>query len=100
MLVSTQDNAIEACKKVPDEGKRKLSVRARYTENGYFSCEIVNSKVNGVQERKGVFLTDKEDKNSHGLGISSVREVVEKYEGTLDISYKEDEFRVVVLIKL
>lgn len=98
LFSNTLDNAIEACKKVPNENKRKLSLRARYTDNGYFSCEIVNSKVNEVHERKGIFLTDKEDKTSHGLGISSVKEIVEKYKGTLDISYNEEEFQVVVLI--
>lgn len=100
LFSNTLDNAIEACKKVSKKSKRKLSVRARYTENAYFSCEIVNSKANEVQERKGIFLTDKEDKKSHGIGIASVGEIVKKYNGTLDISYTEEEFRVVLLIKV
>ena len=100
ILANTLDNAIEALRKVEDIQERRLSVKARHTENGYFSYEIVNSKINEVQERKGLFLTDKEDKKSHGLGIPSVREVVEKYKGTLDISYTEEEFQVVVLIEV
>ena len=96
---NTLDNAIEACLKIPETEKRHLSLKARYTDNGYFSYEIVNSKRNEVKKKKDAFLTDKEDARSHGLGIVSVRDVVRRYDGTLDITYTEDEFRIVILIK-
>lgn len=96
---NTLDNAIEACRKIPEREKRRISLKARYTENGYFSCEIVNSKKNAIRKKKDAFLTDKEDARSHGLGIASIRDVIRRYDGTLDISYTEEEFRVVVLIK-
>lgn len=99
LFANTLDNAIEACAKIEELRERKISVKARYTENGYFCYEIANSKVNAVREKKGKFLTDKEDKKSHGLGLASVRETVEKYNGTMDVSYTEGEFRVVVLIE-
>ena len=97
---NTLDNAIEACKKIPDVNERRLSVKARYTENGYFSYEIVNAKVNEVRRKRGRFLTDKEDGKSHGLGISSVKEIVDRYKGTMDISYTEKEFSVVILVEV
>ncbi len=98
IFANTLDNAIEACKKIPEAGARHLSIKARYTENGYFSYEITNSKQNTVTEKKGQILTDKEDRQIHGLGISTVREMVEKYRGTMDITYTEEKFRVVILI--
>lgn len=42
--------------------------------------------------------SDKEESASHGFGLSNVREMVEKYNGTLDISYTVDSFTVTVLI--
>ncbi len=57
-----------------------------------------NSKINEISEKKGRFLSDKEDKNAHGIGISSVKEIVDKYDGTLDISYDNQWFKVVILI--
>lgn len=98
IFANTLDNAVEACQKIKDPAKRRLSLKARCTQNGYFSYEIVNSKVNAVRKKKDAFLTDKEDARSHGLGIASVREVVRKYDGMMDISYTEEEFRVVILI--
>ena len=50
---NTLDNAIEACRKIPEREKRRISLKARYTENGYFSCEIVNSKKKCDSKEKG-----------------------------------------------
>ena len=47
---------------------------------------------------KNRFITDKADPESHGIGISSVKEIVERYDGTIDISYTDDEFKVLILI--
>lgn len=98
IFANTLDNAIEACRKIEDPSSRKVELRCRYTENGYFSFSLTNSKRNAIVEKKGRFLSDKEDKSVHGIGISSVKEIVDKYEGTLDISYDEEWFKVVILI--
>lgn len=98
LFSNTLDNAIEACAKIPEPLQRHMSVKARVAENGYFTYEISNTKRNAVTEQKGRLISDKEDAASHGLGLSNVREVVEKYNGTMDISYTEDRFTVTVLI--
>lgn len=98
LFSNTLDNAVEASVKIPDPKERRLSVKARVTENGYFTYEITNSKKNTVLEQKGILKSDKEDTAAHGFGLSNVREMVEKYDGTLDISYTEDTFTVTVLI--
>lgn len=98
IFANTLDNAIEACQKIDDTAKRKLELKCRYTENGYFSFELFNSKINEINEKKGRFLSDKEDQSAHGIGISSVKEIVDKYDGTLDISYASQWFKVVILI--
>ena len=98
LFANSLDNAIEACRKIRDKEKRRLSLKARYSENGYFSLEISNSKINSVSEKQGVFMTDKDNQKMHGLGIASMKEIVERYKGTIDIQYTEEEFTVVTLI--
>lgn len=99
LFANTLDNAVEASLKISDPQDRHISVKARVTENGYFSYEIVNAKNNAVLKKNGTFCSDKTDRASHGFGLANVREVVERYSGTLDISYTEDTFSVTVLIR-
>lgn len=98
IFANTLDNAIEACRKIEDPSKRSIELKCRYTENGYFSFSLVNTKNNEIKRRKDRYLTDKEDQKIHGIGISSVQGIVERYEGTLDITYDGQSFRVVILI--
>ena len=98
LFANTLDNAIEACQKIEAPDRRKLELKCRYTENGYFSLELINSKINEIVVQKNQYISDKEDKSAHGIGISSIRDIVEKYEGTLDISYDDTSFKVVILI--
>ena len=98
LFANSLDNAIEACRKITDKEKRRLSLKARYSESGYFSLEISNSKINPVSEKQGAFMTDKDNQKMHGLGIASMKEIVERYKGTIDIQYTEEAFTVVILI--
>lgn len=97
VFANTLDNAIEASSKINEPSERKISVKGRY-ENSYFSYEITNTKENEIIEKKGLLLSDKADKKAHGIGLSNVRDIVNKYNGTLDISYTSDSFSVVILI--
>ena len=91
------DNAIEACMKVVPE-KRRISMKARCTEKGYFSFEIENSKSQEIQIEDGKFRTWKKEKKLHGIGIENVKDVVRRYQGTVDITHDTETFCVVILI--
>ena len=74
-------------------------MKARITDNGYFTYEITNTKRNRITEQDGRLRSDKEEIAAHDLGLSNVWEIIEKYNGTLDISYTENSFTVTVLIR-
>ena len=98
IFANTLDNAIEASRKIPEPEKRSISVKARIADNGFFSYEIKNEKRNKVLMEKGNYISDKKNKSEHGLGLSNVQRTVEKYNGTLHISYDDTSFTVVILI--
>lgn len=81
-----------------DPEKRRISMKARCTEKGYFSFEIENSKNEEVLMENGRFRTWKKEKQQHGIGIENVKDVVRRYQGTVDITYDAETFCVVILI--
>lgn len=98
IFANTLDNAIEASRKISEPEKRRISVKARIADNGFFSYEIKNEKRNKVLIEKGNYISDKKNKSEHGMGLSNVQRTVEKYNGTLHISYDDTSFTVVILI--
>lgn len=87
------DNAIEACRKVKPE-ERFIRLVNKYAE-GKLLLVITNSKDREVNKDLNTTKTDKE---KHGRGISSVRKVVEKYNGTVDFEDQTDVFEVSVIL--
>ena len=91
------DNAIEAAQRVPGREERRISLKARYT--GESLCiEVENSRVGELKESKAGLLTTKTDKENHGYGLRSVRDVVENYCGHMDITAASDTFRATIWI--
>lgn len=97
IFANTLDNAIEACQKVKAPDQRKLSMKARY-HRGCFSYEITNTVAAAFSNQNGQLLTTKPDKKNHGFGLANVREVVENYEGTVEIKTSDQEFSLLLVI--
>lgn len=70
------DNAVEACRKIPED-ERFIRVASRYL-SGNLLLVVTNSKEG---KKNGRLVTTKKDDCGHGRGITSVRRVVEKYNG-------------------
>ena len=92
------DNAIESVEKIPDPGRRKVTLLAR-DKKGYFSLQITNSKTNQIQADNGKIMTDKKE-TGHGYGIGNIREIAERYNGNVEISYTENEFVLFLYMRL
>ncbi len=88
------DNAIEACKKAGDREKQ-IQIIIHKTM-GMTLIKAVNTYKEEPEVQEGRFLTKKENKEIHGLGIASIKLVVEKYKGSFDVSYKNGIFSTVI----
>lgn len=90
VLGNALDNAIEAVEKLPKE-KRRISLEIRCAR-GILAFALRNpgklEEGAGKQDFPG---TTKPDKISHGLGLLSIRTVLKKYEGTMELRQEAEE---------
>lgn len=56
-------------------------------EANYSSIQIKNSYSIEPQIKNKDFISNKKDKQNHGIGLLSVKELVQKNNGILDIEY-------------
>ena len=79
------DNAVEACLKVT-QSDRFITVSCSINkENGWITIEIFNSYNGEVIVQKDVLQTTKEDKAIHGIGLTIIREIVQRLGGIMQI---------------
>ncbi len=96
------DNAVEACGRQQEDGTQSISkpfiqIRAG-TVKKCFLLEVKNSA-----DREGQYKTgaaERKNPKEYGIGLLNVRDVVHKYNGTMNIEIKEGIFVISVLIPL
>lgn len=96
---NTLDNAIEASLKLSDISKRKISLKARCNK-GYFSFSIYNNYNGIIKFSNGKYNSTKLNASTHGFGLENIDDIVKKYNGTLNITYSEFEFNILLIIKI
>ena len=60
--------------------------------------QMRNTSTEIPKRKNEQFITSKQEKNKHGLGLESVRRIVEKYEGCIDFEYDTTMFQVKILV--
>jgi len=91
------DNAIEACKQIPDVDKRLLKVSV-FTQGGLVMIRIENYWDRPVEFVRGLPRTTKDDSSRHGFGTRSMRRIVEELGGSIAFEHKENWFTVRMLL--
>lgn len=96
VLSNLLDNAVEASMQ-NEEGERYISLQI-LSLNNVFKLRLENSYLIEPEEKEKRFITNKGDNISHGWGIESVKEIVNKYNGKIDINYGNKIFLVNLII--
>lgn len=91
------DNAIEACRKVGNN--RYINIRGTIVRS-YYVIKCENSKNNEVKIKNKKIITSKKDKFLHGIGLTSVKSSLNKYNGDLEIIDEENKFLINIYIPL
>ena len=81
------DNAVEAAN---NSIKKFVNVSIFSRNEQYDGLVIINSCDNPPTEKDGTLLTTKSNKRIHGLGTSSIKKIVKKYNAIYDWKYDKD----------
>lgn len=101
VFANAMDNAIEACRKIPEEQERKIQLSIRKTEQ-YYCIEIRNTVCGEEDHRKLLYsdipITSKPNQHLHGFGMQNMKQTMEKYGGFLQMDYQEHQVTVSFMI--
>lgn len=104
-LLNLLDNALESCSKIPEQGERWISLRI-LLEGEWMQIQCSNAALypDGEGAENGSSATSvwssKEDKQAHGFGLVSIRNIVSAYGGTMEIGKAEDCYHIILKLNL
>lgn len=98
ILSNLFDNAIESAEKSKD--RRIEAVFYTKDDKTMLFIEISNSSDISPETKNGSLITNKKDKDNHGIGLYSIEKNITKYDGFLSYKYNESEhiFKVVITL--
>ncbi|OVE66458.1 hypothetical protein CCS79_18865 [Clostridium diolis] len=89
-------NAIEACDNIKDKGKKYINIRAEI--KGFQLIVKIKNSFNGQIIKEGNIIKTSKTEDGHGIGLINIRNIVEKYNGYLNIKYDYNEFEVDIIM--
>ena len=99
IFANALDNAIQACININDEIEKRIEVKATYI-NGFAVIKFINTKINDIKFTGDRIKTSKEDNKIHGIGLASIKYIVNKYDGEVIVNYSENEFILKIMIPI
>ncbi len=97
LIGNLMDNAVEACEKV--KGQREIELSMSQDEEKIY-VEIKNTIKKSVLTGNKELKTSKLDRNMHGYGMKTIKEIVKKYEGHMDIWEEMGKFCISLVLYL
>lgn len=94
VLGNCLDNSIEACDKLDDSQIKQITLTSKIVGT-HIVFKIVNSFNGKLNKINNVIKSSKEEPG-HGIGLSSIHETVNQYNGNVDYKYTEDRFEITI----
>ncbi|NLC85256.1 MAG: GHKL domain-containing protein [Ruminococcaceae bacterium] len=99
MLGNALDNAIEACARLPESKVRQIHLMIRQ-EKGMLQLMVKNPLPEPLIILGEEYLSSKRNHNRRGIGIDSMRRIVKRYRGSIDIDTNADQFTLTMILPI
>ncbi len=100
ILINLLDNAIEALQKlIPAEGTEKIIELSLVSRGDFYEIQVKNP-CTGLEKRSQEDLASLSSTQNLGLGLKIVKELVDRYHGTLQITQADFFFTVLIQLPL
>lgn len=96
LLGNALDNAFTGCMSVEDN--RRVTLISQL-EKETISFVIKNNFDGNIKTKNGVILSKKRE-NSEGIGLKSIRSICEKYNGTMEIKWEQNDFIILMILSI
>ena len=93
------DNAVESVEKRGKDEFKSIGVRV-WKKDLFAVIQVENTFEGELKMKDGLPLTSKADKENHGIGIRSIKSIVEKYQGTVSVRVQDGNFVLTILLPI
>jgi two-component system sensor histidine kinase AgrC len=91
VISNALDNAIEACRKLPEDKEKSIFIDAMI-KNDHLFLTVKNPYAGELRINGNRLETTKADAGRHGIGMGNMMRAVEKYDGHILTDYKDNLF--------
>jgi len=99
ILGNALDNALEACRQLPADESKTVSVSS-HISNGFLFLFLTNPVKENVPVFGNTLPTTKSDKENHGIGLLSIQNAIKPYAGDLSLSCENRIFTAKIVLDL
>jgi signal transduction histidine kinase len=99
LLDNILENAFDASK---TSTEKAIELTIKPVNTNFISINVSNSCAKAPQTKNEMLVTNKENKNLHGVGIKSIKRIAKEYAGHTDYSFDKDKmiFTLKVVLKI
>lgn len=87
------DNAIEACCQINTDINKQIEIFA-IQKSDYLFIKCINPTSKNIKIKNNSIDSTKPNSESHGIGLYSIKQVVKKYDGHINMSYLNNVFTI------
>lgn len=97
MNVILSNLLLNACEAIQECGRKEIRAVMKF-DRGILKISIENTYHGVIRTKEEEYLSTKQEKGEHGIGLGSARRAVEKYGGKMKVTHTEDRFKVDIFL--